>query len=73
MSHSTILKRQLARELSEQLHNRQMTQIEAAKTLGISQPRVSQLVNGNVTNFTIDYIVNAIVKLGLTVEVTCTL
>lgn len=66
--HSITLKRELATVLASEIDRRNLTQIEASEAIGISQPRISRLVNGNVSSFSLDYIVNAITKLGLNVS-----
>jgi len=58
------LRSQLMIEVDKALIEKQMTQQAAAKTLGISQPRVSDLIRGKVDKFTIDMLVNILTKLG---------
>ena len=41
-----------------------LTQEEAAKRLGVTRPRVSELVNGRISKFTIDKLVNMAARLG---------
>lgn len=45
-----------------------MTQAQAAKQLGVTQPRVSDLVRGKVSLFAIDTLVNMATSAGLKVE-----
>ena len=40
------------------------TQVETAKQLGISQPRVSDLLNGKLSKFSLDALVNMLAALG---------
>jgi len=47
-----------------------MTQAEAAKMLGVSQPRVSDLVRGKIDLFSIDMLVLMLAKAGLRVTLT---
>jgi len=58
------LRSQLMIEVDKALIEKQMTQQAAAKALGISQPRVSDLIRGKVDKFTIDMLVNILTKLG---------
>lgn len=44
------------------------TQAETAKRLGITQPRVSDLVRGKIQRFGLDTLVNMITAAGLHVE-----
>ena len=47
-----------------------LTQEEAAKRLGVSRSRVSELVNGRISKFTIDKLVNMAARVGLTTRIT---
>ena len=42
-----------------------LTQEEAAKRLGVTRPRVSELVNGRISKFTIDELGNMAAWIGL--------
>lgn len=55
----------LARAVGDTVTQNGMTQIEAAKHLGISQPRVSALLKGHSSEFRIDALVNMALKLRL--------
>ena len=54
----------LMRVVEEELSKKNMTQAQAAKLLGVSQPRISDLRRGKLHLFTIDVLVNILVKLG---------
>jgi len=54
--------------ISEWIHKKRFNQTTAAKILGISQPRVSDLVNGKIEKFTIDMLVNMVIKTEQRVE-----
>jgi predicted XRE-type DNA-binding protein len=45
------------------------TQAEAAAHLHVTQPRVSDLLNGKITKFSLDALVNMLPPVGLTFEV----
>lgn len=47
-----------------------LTQKQAAQKMGVTQPRISDLVRGKVNRFTIDMLVNMLARLGMHVEVT---
>lgn len=47
-----------------------LTQEEAAKHLDVPQSRVSELVNGRISKFTIDKLVNMAARIGLTTRIT---
>ena len=46
-----------------------MTQTHAASRLGVSQPRVSELVRGQIDRFTIDSLVNMLAHAGMRMRV----
>ena len=45
-----------------------MSQAEAAKLLGVTQPRISDLVRGKINLFALDALVNMAVAAGLHIE-----
>ena len=45
-----------------------VTQVEAAKRAGITQPRMNDLVKGRTQKFTLDALVNVAAQLGYTVK-----
>jgi predicted XRE-type DNA-binding protein len=50
-----------------------MTQVEAARRLGVSQPRISHLRAGKISLFTIDALVNMLAAIGVTVRLSVTM
>jgi predicted XRE-type DNA-binding protein len=46
-----------------------LSQIEAAKKLGISQPRLNDLLRGRIDKFSVDALVNMLGKVGVEVSV----
>lgn len=56
--------------LAQLIEKRGLTQAEAARILGVSQPRVSDLVRGRIDLFSIDTLVLMLTKAGLEVRVT---
>ncbi len=51
------------------IQERKITQSRAARIMGVSQPRVSDLVRGKIGRFTIDTLVNMATAAGLKVGV----
>ncbi len=45
-----------------------LTQAEAAKRLGITQPRLNDLLRGRITNFSLDTLINLATQAGLSVR-----
>jgi len=64
-----LIRADLMIEVERVLKERGLTQVQAAKLLGITQPRVSDLVRGRVTLFTIDTLVEFLARLGIGVTV----
>ncbi len=51
------------------IEERSLTQADAAALMGVSQPRISDLVRGRVEQFTIDSLINMLTSAGVPVEV----
>ena len=49
--------------------DRKLTQIKAARLLGVSQPRVSDVVRGRVERFTIDALVEMLARAGVRLHI----
>ena len=47
-----------------------MTQQEAAKALGITQPRLNALLKGKISDFSLDALVNMLTRAGMQVKMT---
>lgn len=56
-------------ELRDFIQGERLTQAQAAKVFGVSQPRISDLVRGKIDLFTIDMLVNMLARAGRKVEV----
>ena len=54
--------------LKNHLTRTEMSQAQAAKLLGVTQPRVSDLMRGKINLFGLDALVNMAVAAGLQVE-----
>lgn len=54
----------LMRAIEEELEKKHLTQIQASKLLGVTQPRMSNLRQGKIHLFTIDMLINMLAKLG---------
>ena len=52
----------------EEIERRSLTQAKAAKIMGITQPRVSNLMAGKLHLFSVDTLIALLAKLGLRVE-----
>ena len=58
--------------LTGYIQERKITQSRAAIVMGVSQPRISDLVRGKIGLFTIDTLVNMVAAAGLKVDVDIT-
>ena len=59
---------ELMRAIAEHVRSSGMTQAEAAKTLGVTQPRISDLMRGKVDVFSIDTLVNMLAAAEIKLE-----
>jgi len=55
----------LMNRLDDYIQERGLTQEEAAERLEVPQSRVSFLVNGRISKFTIDYLLNMCTRAGI--------
>ena len=62
-----LLRAQLAEGLRGWMEREGLTQAQAAKRLGIAQPRVSDIVRGKVELMSLDYLVGLCAKANLDV------
>ena len=58
------IKIQLMEEITRIIKAQEMTQADAAKRLSVSRPRVSDVMTGKATKFTIDALVVMLQRLG---------
>ncbi len=58
----------LMRAITEYIRNSGMTQAEAAKTLGVTQPRISDLMRGKIEVFSLDTLVNMLAAAEIVLE-----
>lgn len=68
-SENLKLRAQLMRELDTMIHDKRLTQSDAAELLGIQQSRVSDLVRGKIDRFSIDMLVKLLARTGRHVEI----
>jgi predicted XRE-type DNA-binding protein len=54
--------------LRDIIEGRKLTQARAAKLLGVSQPRISALMNGHIERFSLDALVEMLSRAGYTVR-----
>jgi predicted XRE-type DNA-binding protein len=61
-----LLRSQLMSKIREAA--RGMTQVQAAKHFGVTQPRINNLLRGKIDRFSLDALVNMLAKAGMRVE-----
>jgi predicted XRE-type DNA-binding protein len=64
-----LLRAELAEALRQWMESEGITQTQAAKRLGITQPRVSEIMRGKIELMSLDYMVGLCAKAGVSVEV----
>jgi predicted XRE-type DNA-binding protein len=64
------IRSELMLRLERLIDSEDLTQSAAARLLGVSQPRVSDLVRGRIELFSIDSLVNMLARAGVYVTVT---
>lgn len=65
---SLRLRAQLMVEVRRLIRARKLTQRAAAKLLGVTQPRISDLIRGKIDLFSIDTLVNMLARGGMRVK-----
>ncbi|MGF1600896.1 MAG: helix-turn-helix domain-containing protein [Thermosynechococcaceae cyanobacterium] len=71
-SDERLIKAELAHHISERIADRQLTQVQAAGLLGIDQPKISALVRGKLTGFSIERLFRFLNTLGSNIEIRVT-
>jgi predicted XRE-type DNA-binding protein len=65
-----LFKSHLAVHISEQITRRGWTQARAAEVLGVDQPRVSDLVRGRLSKFSVDALLGFLKRLDVKMNIT---
>jgi predicted XRE-type DNA-binding protein len=64
-----LTKAQLASQIRQIIGTKRLTQVAAAKIMGVDQPKVSALLNGRLENFSSDRLMRFLTLLGQDVEI----
>ena len=64
-----LTKAQLASHIRQIVKRRRLTQLAAARLMGIDQPKVSALLNGRLANFSGERLMRLLTALGQDVEI----
>ncbi len=63
------LRAQLMHEIIDRIDKNGWKQAEAAKKLGVTQPRISDLQRGKMSKFSLDMLVNMLASVGEDIEI----
>lgn len=64
-----LIKAQITLKIEQEIKNRKLTQVEAAKLLGIPQPRVSHILNGRFDKISESKLMHCLNRLGFNVKI----
>jgi len=64
-----LAKAQLAVHIRDAIKRRRLTQAEAARLVGLDQPKISALMNGRLTGFSSDRLLRCLTALGQDVDI----
>lgn len=65
-----LAKAELAIRITEILRRRRLTQVQAAAILGVDQPKISALIRGRLSGFSIERLLRFLLLLGADVSIT---
>lgn len=63
------LKAELALQIQDLIKSRKLTQAAVAKIVGVSQPKISEIMRGRLTGYSVGRLLIVISRLGCDVEV----
>jgi predicted XRE-type DNA-binding protein len=69
MAEDMKLRSRLMMEIQEIIRHRQWAPAEAARQFGMTQPHLKDLLEGDIEKFTLDALVIAAVRAGLSVDI----
>ena len=64
-----LLKAGLVRRIHQQIKARELTQVQAAKLMGVSQPDVSRILRGHFRDFSAERLMRFLTALGCEVDI----
>jgi predicted XRE-type DNA-binding protein len=63
-----LMKAQISRQITAILQQRRLTQTQAADVMGVSQPKVSAILNGRLSGFSVERLIVLLLRLGKDVQ-----
>lgn len=64
-----LAKSKLVIEIGRVIEERELSQVQAGRIIGLAQPKLSQLLNGHWSSYSVDRLTRYLNKLGVTVRV----
>jgi predicted XRE-type DNA-binding protein len=65
-----LAKAELANKIIVLIRGRRLTQLQAAKVPGVDQPKVSALIRGQLTGFSLERLMRFLLRLGQDIRIT---
>lgn len=69
-SEEALAKAELAQKITLLMQAKRLTQVELAKKLGVDQPKVSALVRGQLSGFSLERLMRFLLLLGQDIKIT---
>ena len=66
---SMKLRSRLMMAVQDRIHREGLSQAQTAKTLGVTQPRISDLMRGRISLFSVEALIDMLMHLGMRVEI----
>ena len=67
---AALAKAELAHKISVLIRDKGLTQVQTAKLLGVDQPKVSSLIRGRLSGFSLERLIRFLLLLGQDVKIT---
>jgi len=64
-----LTKSKLAIAIQSTIEARNLNQVQAAKLMGIDQPKVSKIIRGRLSDFSTERLLNYLIHLGLDIDI----
>jgi predicted XRE-type DNA-binding protein len=65
-----LAKAELAHKIALLIQNKELTQVQTAKLLGVDQPKISALVRGQLAGFSLERLMRFLLLLGQDIKIT---
>lgn len=65
-----LAKAELAHKIALLIQNKGLTQVQTAKLLGVDQPKVSALIHGRLSGFSLERLMRFLLLLGQDIKIT---